>query len=65
MEDSKDLSTKSTAELVIELSKLDKEIPLKIMKYNLYSMELHKRFRNSGIEEAYKTKILVKDEIDV
>lgn len=60
MEDKKELSTKPTVDLVKELAVLDHEIELKIMKYNLYSMELHKRFGDSIIGDIYEPKILVK-----
>ena len=60
MEDKKELSTKPTVDLVKELAVLDHEIELKIMKYNLYSMELHKRFGDSIIGDVYEPKILVK-----
>lgn len=60
MEDKKELSTKPTVDLVKELALLDHEIELKIMKYNLYSMELHKRFGDSIIGDVYEPKILVK-----
>lgn len=60
MEDKKEVSTKSTVDLVKELAVLDHEIELKIMKYNLYSMELHKRFGDSIIGNVYEPKILVK-----
>ena len=60
MEDKKALSTKSTVDLIKELAVLDHEIELKIMKYNLYSMELHKRFGDSVIGDVYEPKILVK-----
>lgn len=60
MEDKKELSTKPTVDLVKELAVLDHEIELKIMKYNLYSMELHKRFGDSTIGDVYEPKILVK-----
>lgn len=60
MEDKKELSIKPTVDLVKELAVLDHEIELKIMKYNLYSMELHKRFGDSIIGDVYEPKILVK-----
>ena len=60
MEDKKELSTKPTVDLVKELTVLDHEIELKIMKYNLYSIELHKRFGDSIIGDVYEPKILVK-----
>lgn len=60
MEDKKELSTKPTVDLVKELAVLDHEIELKIMKYNLYSIELHKRFGDSIIGDVYEPKILVK-----
>lgn len=60
MEDKKELSTKPTVDLVKELAVLDHEIELKVMKYNLYSMELHKRFGDSIIGDVYEPKILVK-----
>ncbi len=61
MKDNKELSTKPTVDLVKELAVLDHEIELKIMKYNLYSMELHKRFGDSVIGDVYEPKILVKN----
>ena len=60
MEDKKELSTKPTVDLVKELAVLDHEIELKIMKYNLYSIELHKRFGDSIIGDVYEPKVLVK-----
>jgi hypothetical protein len=60
MEDKKALSTKPTVDLVKELAVLDHEIELKIMKYNLYSMEFHKRFSDSIIGDVYEPKVLVK-----
>ena len=60
MKDNKELSTKSTVDLVKELAVLDHEIELKIMKYNLYSIELHKRFGDSIIGDVYEPKVLVK-----
>lgn len=60
MEDKKELSTKPTVDLVKELAVLDHDIELKIMKYNLYSMELHKRFGDSIIGDVYEPKVLVK-----
>lgn len=60
MEDKKVLSTKPTVDLIKELAVLDHEIELKIMKYNLYSIELHKRFGDSIIGDVYEPKVLVK-----
>ena len=61
MDDKKELTNTSTIDLIKELAALDQEIELKIMKYNLYSMELHKRFSDSVIGDVYKPKILVKN----
>lgn len=61
MEDKKELSTKPTVDLIKELAVLDHEIELKIMKYNLYSMELHKRFGDSITGDVYEPKIIVKN----
>lgn len=61
MDDKKELTKLSTIDLIKELATLDQEIELKIMKYNLYSLELHKRFSDSVIGDVYKPKILVKN----
>lgn len=59
------LETKSTAELMTELAKLEKEIELKIIKYNLISRELCHRFPMLEQEEEFKPKVLSKGEIQV
>lgn len=58
-EENNTLTTNPTVELVTELSKLEQEIDLKIMKYNLLRAELIRRFPITEIEETFKPKILV------
>lgn len=59
------LETASTSELMTELAKLEKEIELKIMRYNLISGELCRRFPMLEQEEEFKPKVLSKGEIQV
>ena len=58
----KELSETPTNELIIELSRLEREIDFKIMKYNLILNEMYKRFPMLEEQEEFKPKILSKKE---
>ena len=58
----KELSKMPTNELITELSRLEKEIDFKIMKYNLIINEMYKRFPMLEEQEEFKPKILSKKE---
>lgn len=61
----KNIETTSTIEIITELTKLEQEIDLKIMKYNLLAQEIYRRFPLPEIEEEFKPKVLSKGEIQV
>lgn len=58
----KELSKTPTNELITELSRLEREIDFKIMKYNLILNEMYKRFPMLEEQEEFKPKILSKKE---
>lgn len=58
----KELSKTPTNELIIELSRLEREIDFKIMNYNLIINEMYKRFPMLEEQEEFKPKILSKKE---
>lgn len=58
----KELSKTPTNELMTELSRIEKEIDFKIMKYNLIINEMYKRFPMLEEQEEFKPKILSKKE---
>ena len=55
----------STAELMVELRRLEKEIDLKIMKYNLINKELCRRFPVLEQTQDFRPKVLSKGEIQI
>ena len=55
------LKTKPLVDIITELSRLEREINLKIQKYNLLSNEVCRRFPIPEIEENFK--IITKGEI--
>lgn len=56
----KDLNKKTTHELVMELSRLEQEIDLKIEKHNLILKEMYKRFPFLEKQDEFKPKVLKK-----
>ena len=54
-----DISHTSTIELAKEFSRLDKEIELKILKYNLIRLELIRRIPTLINEEEFQEKEIV------
>lgn len=63
MEDNKGITTKPLNEIVLELSRLEQEINLKIQKYNLLTSEVCRRFPIPEVEENFK--IITKGEIKI
>jgi len=57
-----ELSKTPTNELITELSRLEREIDFKIIKYNLILNEMYKRFPMLEEQEEFKQKILSKKE---
>ncbi len=57
-----ELSKTPTNELITELSRLEREIDFKIIKYNLIINEMTKRFPMLEAQEEFKPKILSKKE---
>lgn len=57
------LQTKPLNEIIMELSKLQQEIDLRIMKYNLLAYEVYRRFPTPEIQEDFK--IITKGEIKI
>lgn len=55
-------SKMSTVEIVTELTVLEQEINLKIMKYNILSQILRDRFPNLERDELFLEKKLLTDE---
>lgn len=55
-----ELETKPTHEIVKDLSKLEKEIELKIIKYNLLIKEMHRRFPMLENQPEFQPKVLNK-----
>lgn len=63
MEDNKGITTKPLNEIILELSRLEQEINLKIMKYNLLANEVCRRFPIPEIQEDFK--MITKGEIKI
>lgn len=63
MEDNKGITTKPLNEIILELSKLEQEINLKIQKYNLLASEVCRRFPMPEIQEDFK--MITKGEIKI
>lgn len=63
--DYKDLSKTPLVDLVMELTELERDIDLKVYKYNLIILEIYKRFPNLENKEEFRPKILTKDKIDM
>ena len=49
----------------MELTELERDIDLRVYKYNLIILEIYKRFPNLENQEQFKPKILTKDKIDM
>lgn len=60
-----DLQNKPTNEIITELARLEQEIDLKIMKYNLLSGEICKRFPVLNEQGTYTPRVLSKGEIKI
>ena len=56
-----DLETKPLVDIITELSRLEQEINLKILKHNLLTNEVCRRFPTPEVEENFK--IITKGEI--
>ena len=56
-----DLETKPLVDIITELSRLEREINLKILKHNLLVSEVCRRFPIPEVEENFK--IITKGEI--
>lgn len=54
MEDNKGVTTKPLNEIILELSRLEQEINLKIQKYNILASEVCRRFPMPEIQEDFK-----------
>lgn len=65
MKDYKDLSKTPLKDLVMELTELERDIDLRVYKYNLIILEIYKRFPNLENQEEFRPKILTKDKIDM
>lgn len=63
MEDNKGITTKPLNEIILELSKLEQEINLKIQKYNVLASEVCRRFPMPEIQEDFK--MITKGEIKI
>ena len=63
MEDSKGITTKPLNEIILELSRLEQEINLKIQKYNILASEVYRRFPMPEIQEDFK--MITKGEIKI
>ena len=63
MEDNKGITTKPLNEIIMELTKLEQEIDLKIMKYNILANEVCRRFPIPEIQEEFK--IITKGEYKI
>ena len=57
------LETKPLNEIIMELSRLEQEINLKIQKYNILANEVCKRFPMPEIQEDFK--MITKGEIKI
>lgn len=55
-----DLSKKPTYEIISDLTRLEKEIDLKIQKYNLLIEEICKRYKTLKNMEEFQPKVLNK-----
>ena len=65
MKDYKDLSKTSLVDLVTELTELERDIDLRVYKYNLIILEIYRRFPNLENQEEFRPKILTKDKIEM
>lgn len=63
MEDNTGITTKPLNEIILELSRLEQEINLKIQKYNLLASEVCRRFPMPEIQEDFK--MITKGEIKI
>lgn len=63
MKDNKEITTKPLNEIILELSRLEQEINLKIQKYNLLASEVCRRFPIPEIQEDFK--MITKGEIKI
>ena len=64
MKNYKDLSKTPLNELIFELMDLERDIDLRVYKYNLIVYEICKRFPFLMEKEEFKAKIITKDKID-
>lgn len=55
-----DINKKPTYEIIKELSFLDQDINLKIMKFNILTQEILKRFPDLAKEEMFAEKSVIK-----
>ena len=63
MEDNKEITTKPLNEIILELSRLEQEINLKIQKYNILASEVCRRFPMPEVEESFK--MITKGEVKI
>lgn len=60
-----EITKKPTYEIITELTRLEQEIDLKIMKYNILAKEICSRFPILKQEETFTPKVLSKGEYKV